>query len=110
MPFLSLSPASNESTGLEAKLHDRETMGHWASKQIEKNTLREYQKKNNAYSLDGLPGLKVAVRDSGESIWWVEVKTWTRRVFGGQREALGVGMMIGMIVVMLSQMVMEIMK
>ncbi|KAL9578412.1 MAG: hypothetical protein Q9212_005731 [Teloschistes hypoglaucus] len=110
VPFLSLSPASNESTGLEAKLQDRETMGHWASKQIEKNTLREYQKKNNAYSLDGLPGLKVAVTDSGESIWWVEIKTWARRIFGGEREALGVGMIIGVIVVMLSQMVIGITK
>ncbi|KAL8661294.1 MAG: hypothetical protein Q9202_005719 [Teloschistes flavicans] len=110
VPFLSLSPALNEKTGVEAKLHDRETLGHWASKKVETDTLREYQKNNNAYSLDGLPGLMIAVKDSGESIWWVELKTWARRIFGGQREALGVGMVMGVIVVMVSQTVMGIMK
>ncbi|KAL8806074.1 MAG: hypothetical protein Q9182_001606, partial [Xanthomendoza sp. 2 TL-2023] len=73
-------------------LKDRATMGHWASKQIEKNALRDYQKKMNAYSLDGLPGFRAALRDSGKSVWWAKVGALFRRI-GAQKEAFGVGMM-----------------
>ena len=65
-------------------------MGHWASKHIEKKTLREYQTKNNAYSLDGLPGLRVAIRDRGESVLWARFRSWREKI-GKQREAFWLG-------------------
>lgn len=77
-------------------------MGHWASKQIEKDTLREYQKKNNAYSLDGLPGLRAAVRDAGRSVWWAKMIAWMGRI-AAQREALGIGMLVGCLGLLVAQ-------
>ncbi|KAL8731206.1 MAG: hypothetical protein Q9166_003614, partial [cf. Caloplaca sp. 2 TL-2023] len=84
------------------ELKDRETMGHWASKRIEENALRVYQQKNNAYSLDKLPGLRIAIRDSGQSVWWAKTTAWLRRI-RGQSEAFGVGMIVGIIALLLAQ-------
>lgn len=84
------------------ELRDRESMGHWASKRIEKGELREYQTKNNAFSLDGLPGVRIAIRDSGKSVWWAKMTAWVRRT-GAQMEALALGMVMGCLMLLLAQ-------
>lgn len=84
------------------ELRDRETMGHWASMRMEKGDLRAYQTKNNAYSLDGLPGLRVAIRDSGRSVGWARMTAWLRRT-GAQREGLAVGLVMGWLMLLLAQ-------
>ncbi|GAB7350732.1 hypothetical protein MBLNU459_g1283t2 [Dothideomycetes sp. NU459] len=50
--------------GVHARLEDRKTLGHWASKQVEKGELKGYQAQKNSQSLDGLGGLKAARRDN----------------------------------------------
>ncbi|PGH14533.1 hypothetical protein AJ79_03026 [Helicocarpus griseus UAMH5409] len=64
-------------------LQDRETMGHWAATKISKNQLHAYQADMNADSLDGLPGLKAAMRDRarGNLIQkgLVDVRIWACR-------------------------------
>lgn len=60
-------------------LKDRETLGHFASKVVEKGQLRSYQQEWNARSLDGLPGLWSAVRDSGQYVWVGRARNWLRR-------------------------------
>lgn len=80
----------------EPILKDRETLGHWASKQIEKNALLDYQAQNNAGSLDGLPGLGTARRDRGERLWVTGMKARVRRV-AAQREALVWGMLVSVL-------------
>ncbi|PGH17431.1 hypothetical protein AJ80_04801 [Polytolypa hystricis UAMH7299] len=57
-------------------LQDRDTMGHWATKKIEKNELHAYQRDCNADSLDGLPGLRAAMRDRGKSGVAVAARIW----------------------------------
>ncbi|KAI4123377.1 MAG: hypothetical protein LQ338_005293 [Usnochroma carphineum] len=84
------------------EMRDRESMGHWASKRIETGTLREYQKKNNAFSLDGLPGFRIAIRDSGNSVWWARMTAWVRRI-GAQKEAFALGMVMGCLTLLLAQ-------
>ncbi|KKZ65220.1 hypothetical protein EMCG_08928 [[Emmonsia] crescens] len=64
-------------------LQDRETMGHWASTKIAKNELHAYHALMNADSLDGLPGLRAAMRDrAGGNLlrkMWVDVRIWSCR-------------------------------
>lgn len=74
-------------------------MGHWASKQMEKNELHAYQAEWNAKSLDGLPGLRVARRDAKERLWLTGTKAHVQRVVA-QREALLLGIGIGMILML----------
>lgn len=81
---------------------DRETLGHWAGQKVEKNEMGEYQMKNNAESLDGLPGLKSARRDLGEWIAVVDGKAALRRVMG-QKDALVVGVVLGVFLALLVQ-------
>lgn len=75
-------------------------MGHWASKKIEKGELKEYQAGNNAYSLDGLPGLRSALRGAGKSVLRERIAARVRRVWG-QKEAIGVGVAVGILVMVL---------
>ncbi|KAI9758059.1 MAG: hypothetical protein M1835_000625, partial [Candelina submexicana] len=100
VPLLSTSTmASDEAASVDtqAYLEDRKTMGHWASTRIEKNELQTYHRNMNAYSLDGLPGLLVARRDRGQGKRQraiEDLSAWTRRMWG-MREAVGVGVIIG---------------
>ena len=77
-------------------LKDRETMGHWASRQIEKGALEEYQAQWNADSLDGLTGLRAARRKNGERLWVTDLRARYRRVMG-QREARWWGFVEGLV-------------
>lgn len=95
-----MNPNSPSETVVSANpvLKDRETMGHWASKKIERKELRSYQAEWNSSSLDGLPGLGVAMKDRGKMVWVSGLKVRGRRIIA-QREALGWGFLGGMIAV-----------
>ncbi|KAF4621541.1 hypothetical protein G7Y89_g14533 [Cudoniella acicularis] len=86
----------------EDVFEDRDTLGHWAGKQVEKNEIGAYQMKNNAESLDGLPGLKSARRDRGEWIPFVDARVWAKGVLV-ERGALTVGFLMGVVMVLLMQ-------
>lgn len=75
-------------------LLDRDTMGHWAHRKVETNTLLDYQAENNSCSLDGCPGMRSAMLDHGERVWLTLLKARVRRV-GTQREAILVGIFLG---------------
>ncbi|KAL2044191.1 hypothetical protein N7G274_002896 [Stereocaulon virgatum] len=99
VPLLMNSHGSEGSAGPDEKqpvLLDRDTLGHWASKQVESNTLLEYQAKWNASSLDGCPGMRAAIRDHGGVVWLALVKARGRKL-AAQKEALGVGIVLGMV-------------
>jgi hypothetical protein len=87
-----------------AGFQDRQIMGHWASNQIEKNTLHAYQQKNNSDSLDGLTGMRVSRRDRGETLWLTDTQAWLRRILG-QREALAVGFTFASILFLVANLV-----
>ncbi|KAL2840877.1 hypothetical protein BJY01DRAFT_257213 [Aspergillus pseudoustus] len=59
-------------------LKDRETLGYFTGKQVEAGTLRKYQSEWNSRSLDGLPGLRTALQDKGQSTLLAGVGNWTR--------------------------------
>ncbi|GAB1218023.1 hypothetical protein ATERTT37_007269 [Aspergillus terreus] len=75
VPLLALTPDPDP----RPYLKDRETMGHWASKKVEGNVLHEYQRLNNSASLDGLPGLRSALKDAGRSVWAARLGNWASR-------------------------------
>lgn len=60
-------------------LKDRETLGNYASKKVEAGQLHEYQRLNNSHSLDGLPGLRSALKDGGRSVWAARLGNWASR-------------------------------
>ncbi|TWU74120.1 hypothetical protein ED733_005214 [Metarhizium rileyi] len=74
----------------------RPTMDHWLGKRAESNGLREYQRKNNADSIDGLPGLRAGRRDAGEVLWLRDARAWAGRV-ARDWEALAVGFVLGVL-------------
>ena len=80
----------------EPLLQDRATLGHWASKQCQRNALRSYQAQNNAASLDGLTGLRTARKDNREILLVADARATYRRVTGNS-EALLWGVALGMV-------------
>ncbi|KAL5338273.1 hypothetical protein BJX70DRAFT_408710 [Aspergillus crustosus] len=56
---------------------DRETLTNWASKKVEAGDMRAYQGEWNSRSLDGLPGLRTALQDKGQSIALANLTNWT---------------------------------
>jgi len=77
-------------------------MDHWASRKIETNTLLDYQAQNNFSSLDGCLGMRAAMRDHGDRIWLAVAKAEVRRMYA-QKEALLVGFLVGMTLVLILQ-------
>ena len=96
VPVDPTNPADDTEIPALPILKDRETLGHWTSKKIERDELQKYQAEWNADSLDGLPGLGVARRDRGERLWITGLKARVRRV-ALQREALGWGFVGGLL-------------
>lgn len=76
----------------------RETMDNWARKQLEKQELMDYQKRNNARSLDGLPGLQAARRANDENFAVEDTKAWFRKV-RKQQDAIALGFGMGFLFV-----------
>lgn len=71
-------------------------MSDWTGKAELKEELQTYQAKWNSSSLDGLPGMRAAVRDAGKRYWVLEMKAQVRRV-GQQKGTLLVGIFVGMV-------------
>ena len=113
MPFLSTAPVLPSSTNdqapsnHEAVLLDRDTMGHWSRKKIDKNELLSWQAHYNSSSLDGLPGLRAAMWNHRERVWWSLVRAWVRKVLLGQREGIAIGVLLGVGFVVLGQMLLD---
>src|SRR5690349_18464653 len=82
VPFLAMKADPDDPTKQIPYLEDRDTLGHWAGKQVSSGTLHDYQSRNNARSLDGLPGLRAARKQAGERLWCEDIKA---RVTAGNR-------------------------
>lgn len=73
-----------------AVFENRPTLDKKAKQEADADILVAYQNKNNASSLDGLPGLRTAIRNSGQRLWLVSMQTSARRILA-EKEALAVG-------------------
>ena len=91
---------------LEPVLLDRDTLGHWARKKIESNQLLDYQAENNSGSLDGCPGMRAAMRDHGDIVWLTLARARVRRIVA-QKEALIVGITLGLVLLLSSEMLLR---
>lgn len=109
MPFLTTAPKAN-GEGVEQEIEpvllDRETMGHWARTKIDKNELLNWQAHYNSSSLDGCPGMRSAMRDHGDWVWFTLAKARARRIWM-QREALWTGWVLGVVCLLFAQYVQE---
>lgn len=77
----------------QKSLLDRETLGHWAGKTVSENKMVDYRAKNNAYSLDNLPGLKAGRRTRGEWLWTGDARAYLTRLWS-QKDALLIGFVL----------------
>lgn len=75
----------------------RETLEAWATKKIERREMMDFQKLNNARSLDGLPGLKSARMSQDQNIAVEDTKTWLRKI-SKQWDAIAAGVGLGFII------------
>jgi len=73
---MTIDPETNES---KPYLKDRPTLGHFTAKKVDAGELHTYQREWNTRSLDGLPSLRSALKDSGHSDWWVGLETCLSR-------------------------------
>lgn len=85
-------------TSATKPLQDRETLGHWAGKTVSDNKMVEYRAKNNAYSLDNLPGLKAGRKTRGEWLWVADVRAYMQRLWN-QMDALVIGFVLAFVVI-----------
>ena len=63
----------------------------------------DYQDKNNADSLDGLPGLLSSRKRNGRSAMMDETKRWLRNVWYGKLDAVLLGWLIGVFIAILNE-------
>ncbi|ETN42082.1 uncharacterized protein HMPREF1541_04021 [Cyphellophora europaea CBS 101466] len=84
VPYLALKPDPEDSSKQVPYLEDRQTLGHWGKKQISNGIMNDYRAKMNSRSLDGLPGLRVARKDIGESLWLRDVEAQVKKRNGAQ--------------------------
>ncbi|KAJ4336501.1 hypothetical protein N0V87_005365 [Didymella glomerata] len=78
----------------------RETLEAWAAKKIERREMMDFQRANNAWSLDGLPGLKSARMAADQNFAVEDTKVWFRRVVR-QWDAVALGVVLGMVLMVL---------
>ncbi|KAF3040918.1 hypothetical protein E8E12_006789 [Didymella heteroderae] len=78
----------------------RETLEAWAAKKIERREMMDFQRANNARSLDGLPGLKSARLSQDQNIAIEDTKVWLQRV-SRQWDAVVLGVVLGMLFMVL---------
>ncbi|KXH36660.1 pyridoxamine phosphate oxidase [Colletotrichum simmondsii] len=76
---------------------ERPTLDYYWKKRVDNNTVNTYQVETNRTSIDGLPGLKAARRDAGETLWVADLKA---EVLRAARETRGVllGVLIAVLV------------
>ena len=102
VPRLSRNTSCDVANAPEMVFEDRETIGHWGANKVEKNELLPYQEKNNAYSLDGLTGLRTARRGIGERLWLRDIQASAKRILA-PKDSIIVGVFVGVILVLLLQ-------
>ncbi|GKT47100.1 pyrimidine pathway regulatory protein 1 [Colletotrichum spaethianum] len=66
---------------------ERPTLDFYWKKRVDNNTVNKYQAETNRTSIDGLPGLRAARRDAGETLWVTDAKA---RLARAVRETDGV--------------------
>ncbi|KAJ4380467.1 hypothetical protein N0V86_003822 [Didymella sp. IMI 355093] len=88
----------------EEEKDSRETLEAWAAKKIERREMMDFQKMNNARSLDGLPGLKSARLAQDQNFAIEDTKVWFQRV-RKQWDAIALGVVLGMIFMVLLSLV-----
>ncbi|GJC85836.1 pyridoxamine 5'-phosphate oxidase family protein ustO [Colletotrichum liriopes] len=66
---------------------ERPTLDFYWKKRVDNNTVNKYQVETNRTSIDGLPGLRAARRDAGETLWLADAKA---RLVRAVRETDGV--------------------
>ncbi|PSS22101.1 hypothetical protein M430DRAFT_99469 [Amorphotheca resinae ATCC 22711] len=103
VPRLSRNTPEDPEKNPETAFEDRDTLGHWASNKVEKNELMSYQMEWNSHSLDGLNGMRSARRESGERLWFGDMKARAKRILA-QREALLVGIIMGFLLALMARM------
>lgn len=81
-----------------AVFEERPTLDKWAGGKTEDNEVQSYHRKNNVFSMDGLPGLRTARRAVGQRIWLDDTRTWVRKVMTNW-EALSMGFGGGVLLV-----------
>ncbi|KAL8296660.1 hypothetical protein RB600_001913 [Gaeumannomyces tritici] len=72
---------------------DRSTLDTSAAKQEEGGEWIRYQRRNNAYSLDGLPGLRSARRGTALGLWLAQARVCV----AAQREGFVFGLVLGLV-------------
>ncbi|KAJ5261981.1 hypothetical protein N7505_008848 [Penicillium chrysogenum] len=77
VPLLTLT--DDPETEPSPYLKDRQTLGHFAAKTVSAGQIHKYQQEWNSRSLDGLPGLRSALKASGHYIWRAELENWFSR-------------------------------
>ncbi|KAJ5724795.1 hypothetical protein N7493_006523 [Penicillium malachiteum] len=99
---LSIDPESNKSTPY---LKDRQTLKTFSTKKFsQEGEMQRYQQRMNTHSLDGLPGLRSALKDSGYHTWRLELANWfTRRWDNIERlKSVALALFIGFMVFLLA--------
>ncbi|SPO00126.1 related to pyridoxamine phosphate oxidase family protein [Cephalotrichum gorgonifer] len=76
---------------------ERDVLDRYIKGQVEKGIMPRYQRDNNSYSLDGLPALKAARRDGGESLLWADVRARATRLWH-EKVAVCVGFLLAVLV------------
>lgn len=83
-----------------AVFETRPTLGSWAAGQVEKNVMLDYQRQNNACSIDGLPGLRTARRADGQTLAVTDAKAWALRILA-EKEAVATGFLLAVFLYLL---------
>ncbi|KAM4060089.1 pyridoxamine 5'-phosphate oxidase family protein ustO [Hirsutella rhossiliensis] len=79
----------------------RPTMDSWAATKAQSNTLHAYQGLNNSKSIDGLPGLRSARRDTGQTLWVGDARARVRRILAApEAVATGFALAVGLYLLM----------
>ena len=60
---------------------ERDTLDRYSDQQERKGTMASYQAEHNARSLDGLPGLRAARKDMGETLLWGDMRSRVGRLW-----------------------------
>ncbi|RDA88514.1 hypothetical protein CP532_6690 [Ophiocordyceps camponoti-leonardi (nom. inval.)] len=102
----SLRAKLEKETAGEDKLYElavfeaRPTLDHFSRKTVQDNKMLDYQAKNNAESIDGLPGLRTARRDAGQVLWMVDARARAKRICA-EPEAVAVGFFLAVFLYLL---------
>lgn len=59
----------------DGQFRDRLSLNKWADGMQKQGKLKNYHTKNNRTSMDGLPGLKIARKSSGQWMWLEDIRT-----------------------------------